>query len=65
MIRPELHRVSRTADALSHPPSRPRLDAIAWKAGKKQQETAAAEQVAVFLETLERTPRARRRDGAN
>ncbi|MFT4095648.1 MAG: hypothetical protein QM651_00905 [Rhodoblastus sp.] len=32
MIRPELHQNRRTPDALSHPPARPRLDAVAWNA---------------------------------
>lgn len=32
MIRPELHQSRRTPDALSHPPARPRLDAVAWNA---------------------------------
>ena len=58
MVRPELHRTARTADALSHPPQRPRLDAIAWKAGKKSREAEAVDQVAALLRTLEKPPRA-------
>lgn len=32
MVRPELHQNRRTPDALSRPPARPRLDAVAWNA---------------------------------
>ncbi len=32
MVRPELHETRRMPDALSRPPARPRLDAIAWNA---------------------------------
>ena len=32
MIRPELHPQRRAPDALSRPPARPRLDAVAWNA---------------------------------
>lgn len=65
MMRPELHRVARAADALSHPPQRPRLDAIAWKAGRKQREVEAHRQVAVLLDGLKRTPRALERAGTH
>ena len=32
MVRHELHQNRRTPDALSRPPARPRLDAVAWNA---------------------------------
>ena len=32
MVRQELHQRSRMPDALSRPPPRPRLDAVAWNA---------------------------------
>jgi len=34
MVRPELHETRRMPDALSRPPARPRLDAIAWNAAR-------------------------------
>ncbi len=34
MIRPELHQNRRSPDALSRPPSRPRLDSVAWNAAR-------------------------------
>ena len=32
MVRPELHPQRHAPDALSRPPARPRLDAVAWNA---------------------------------
>ncbi|MEI2735558.1 MAG: hypothetical protein V9G24_12665 [Rhodoblastus sp.] len=34
MVRPELHENRRMPDALSRPPARPRLDAVAWNAAR-------------------------------
>ena len=34
MVRPELHSTRRMPDALSRPPARPHLDAIAWNAAR-------------------------------
>ncbi|MFO1134381.1 MAG: hypothetical protein U1E30_04120 [Rhodoblastus sp.] len=34
MVRPELHENRRRPEALSRPPARPRLDAIAWNAAR-------------------------------
>ena len=34
MVRPELHETRRMPDALSRPPARPRLDAVAWNAAR-------------------------------
>ncbi|HMN71570.1 MAG TPA: hypothetical protein PKA55_06840 [Rhodoblastus sp.] len=34
MYRPELHQSRRMPDALSRPPARPRLDAVAWNASQ-------------------------------
>ena len=34
MVRPELHETRRMPDALSRPPTRPQLDAIAWNAAR-------------------------------
>jgi len=34
MVRPELHENHRRPEALSRPPARPRLDAIAWNAAR-------------------------------
>ena len=34
MVRPELHETRRMPDALSRPPARPRLDAVAWTAAR-------------------------------
>ena len=34
MLRPELHPNRRMPDALSRPPARPRLDAVAWNAAR-------------------------------
>ena len=34
MVRPELHENRRRPEALSRPPARPRLDAIAWNVAR-------------------------------
>lgn len=34
MVRPELHENRRRPEALSRPPARPRLDAVAWNAAR-------------------------------
>lgn len=61
MVRPELHQSRRPADALSRPPARPRLDAVAWNAAR-----ALDRNIALLREKLaeaEREPSETRNDG--
>ena len=47
MVRPELHPQRRAPDALSRPPARPRLDAVAWNEAR-----ALAHNIALLREKL-------------
>ncbi|MDE2362686.1 MAG: hypothetical protein KGM42_08400 [Hyphomicrobiales bacterium] len=53
MVRKELHRADHMPDALSRPPVRPRLDAVAWKDGRDHAERQDVEAVAALLAKLE------------
>lgn len=65
MHRPELHRRRRTPDALSRPPARPRLDAVAWNAAHEvdAQLDRAVEDLESVLEKARRAQAQAKSDG--